>query len=306
MADDIHQIHDKLVHRVLVNPESVTDLLRRHLPEPVSQRLRWNTLKQLDRSFVDEEMRGTEADFLYEVEHGSDDDTVWLYVLVEHQSAPDKWLRFRLLRYCCRIWEMNRDQKPEPSELRPIVPLVFYQGRDRWTYATEFADLFAESVRDWPGVPRFSHELVDQSGMQPQEIEGELKVRLMQLVMLAAYHPDRPWRDLVVELIGMLSSLSPSGGINYVRVFLLYILQTQEIEEIEMFREGLRRHAPQAGDDLMTYGQQLIEQGKIQERVTIIENLLELGDDWSRIEAITGVNEVQFQALKQQLEEMTE
>ncbi len=306
MADDIHQIHDKLVHRVLVNPESATDLLRRHLPATVSQALRWNTLKQLDRSFVDEALRGTEADFLYEVEHESGHDAVWLYVLVEHQSAPDKWLRFRLLRYCCRIWEMNRDQQPEPDELRPIVPLVFYQGRDRWTYATEFAELFAESVRDWPGVPHFSHELVDQSGIQPQDIEGELKVRLMQLVMLAAYHPDRPWRDLVVDLIGMLSSLPPSGGINYVRVFLLYILQTQDIEEIQLFQQALRRSAPQMGDDLMTYGQQLIEQGKIQERVAIIEHLLELGQDWLRIEEFTGVNEAQFEELKQRLREMAD
>ncbi len=59
------------------------------------------------------------------------------------------------------------------------MPLVFYQGRSRWTYSTEFAELFAESVRAWPGVPRFSHELVDQSAMQPSEIEGELKVRVM-------------------------------------------------------------------------------------------------------------------------------
>ncbi|ETX03656.1 MAG: hypothetical protein ETSY1_46570 (plasmid) [Candidatus Entotheonella factor] len=306
MADDIHQIHDKLVHRVLVNPESATDLLRRHLPETVSQALRWNTLKQLDRSFVDEALRGTEADFLYEVEHASGSDSVWLYVLVEHQSAPDKWLRFRLLRYCCRIWEMNRDRKPEPSELWPIVPLVFYQGRDRWTYATEFAELFAESVRDWPGVPRFSHELVDQSGIEPDAIEGELKVRIMQLVMLAAYHPDRPWMELLGELFNTLSAMPPRGGINYMQVFMLYVLRTQEPEAIERFRDALRRQAPQLGGDLMTYAELLEERGELRKQVEIIENLLELGDDWLRIEAITGVTEAQFEPLKQRLREITD
>lgn len=307
MAEDIHQIHDKLVHRVLANPESATDLLRRHLPEAVSQALRWNTLKQLDRSFVDEALHGTEADFLYQVEHTSGHDAVWIYVLVEHQSAPDKWLRFRLLRYCCRIWEMNRDQKPEPSELWPIVPLVFYQGRDRWTYATEFAELFAESVRDWPGVPRFSHELVDQSGIEPQEIEGELKVRIMQVVMLAAYHPDRPWRELVADLLSLLSSLPPSGGINYVRVFLRYILQTQDREAIESFQQALRRHTPNLRGDLMTYAQELLregrEEGKLRNQVDMIQGLLREGIEWPVIERVAGINEAQFQALKQQVEE---
>lgn len=306
MADDIHQIHDKLVHRVLVNPESATDLLRRHLPETVNQLLLWNTLKQLDRSFVDEALRGTEADFLYQVEHVSGNGTVWIYVLVEHQSAPDKWLRFRLLRYCCRIWELNRDQKPEPSELWPIVPLVFYQGRDRWAYATEFAELFAESVRDWPGVPHFSHELVDQSGIEPDAIEGELKVRIMQMVMLAAYHPDRSWMERVGELFNTLSSQPPSGGINYMQVFMLYILRTQEPEAIERFRDILRRQAPQLRGDLMTYAKLLEERGELRKQVEIIENLLREEIEWSVIQRVTGTNETQFEVLKQRLDEIAD
>jgi hypothetical protein len=197
-------------------------------------------------------------------------------------------------------------ERPDQRELRAIVPLVFYQGERSWSYSREFADLFAESVREWPGVPRFSHGLIDQSGIEPGEVQGELKARLMQLVLLAAYHPERAWRELVVELIGTLSSLPPSGGMNYVRVFLLYILQTQEREAIELFQDALRRHAPEVGGHLMTYAQELEEQGKIKERLAIIETLLRLGEEWARIEEITGVNEIQFEALKQQVADMTE
>jgi hypothetical protein len=73
-----------------------------------------------------------------------------------------------------------------------------------------------------------------------------------------------------------------------------------------LFQETLRRTAPPMENHLMTYGQQLIEQGKIQERVAIIERLLVLGDDWSRIEAISGVKEVQFEELKQRLRKMAD
>ena len=47
-------------------------------------------------------------------------------------------MRFRLLKYCCRIWDDDLKGEPERHELRPIVPVVFYQGTRGWTYSTEF------------------------------------------------------------------------------------------------------------------------------------------------------------------------
>ena len=62
----------------------------------------------------------------------------------------------------------------------------------------------------------------------------------------------------------------------------------------------------------MTYAQELLKEGRAEGRaegeikaeVRIIENLLREGMDWPAIERITGVNETQFQALKQRLEDM--
>jgi len=138
--------------------------------------------------------------------------------------------------------------------------------------------------------------------------------RIEQLLLMAAYHPARAWMEQVGRLLGSLSSLPPSGGINYVRIFVLYILETQEPEAAESFREVLRRHAPAVGDDLMTYAQELLKegreegraQGEIRAEVRIIENLLREGMGWPAIERVTGVHETQYQALKQQLAEMNE
>ena len=314
MAEEIPHPHDSMVRVVLGDLAEARSFLQRYVPEALSQTLNWSTLRLLEGSFVDEELRRSETDFLYEVERVGDDASLWLYILLEHQSTPDRWMRFRLLKYCCRIWDMNLAARPTPSELRPIVPLVFYQGERSWSYSREFAELFAESVRDWPWIPRFSHELIDQTGTQPEEVQGELKVRLMQLLLLAAYHPERPWATLVIELLATLSSLPASGGINYIRVFLRYLLQTQDREIIESFQEALRYQAPVIGDDLMTYAQELLaegkaegrEEGRLEERVRMIENLLRLNTAWAMIEEVTGVTEAQFLALKQQLKERPE
>ncbi|ETX04272.1 MAG: hypothetical protein ETSY2_29775 [Candidatus Entotheonella gemina] len=131
----------------------------------------------------------------------------------------------------------------------------------------------------------------------------------MQLLMLAAYHPSVAWMDRVAELWRSLAAPGASEGTNDVRQFVLYILATQEAEVAESFGEVLRRHVPEAGDDLMTYAQQLLaegreegrEEGRLEERVTMIENLLQEGIAWPVIERVAGVNEVQFEALKQHL-----
>lgn len=180
MAEAMHHPHNLMVRAVLHDVAEATSFLQRHLPQEVSQALRWPTLKLLEGSFVDEHLRESEADFLYEVQHGSGEASVWIYILLEHQSTPDRWMRFRLLKYCCRIWDLSFRACPDQRALPAIVPLVFYQGERSWSYSSEFADLFAEPVREWPGVPRFAHGLIDQSGLQPAEVQGELKTQLMQ------------------------------------------------------------------------------------------------------------------------------
>ena len=76
-----------------------------------------------------------------EIERKAGGAPAWLYVLLEHQSTPDAWLRLRLLKYSIRIWERDRRRHPNEEQLRPIVPLVWYQGERGWRHACEFSEL---------------------------------------------------------------------------------------------------------------------------------------------------------------------
>jgi hypothetical protein len=44
----------------------------------------------------------------------------------------------------------------------------------------------------------------------------------------------------------------------------------------------------------------------MEERVQMVENLLGEGVSWSVIERVSGLNEMQFQALKQQVRDLAE
>ena len=66
MAEEIYHPHDLMVRTVLSDLTEAASFLQTHLPETVSQALNWSTLKLLEGSFVDEDLRESEADLLYE------------------------------------------------------------------------------------------------------------------------------------------------------------------------------------------------------------------------------------------------
>ena len=327
MANDLHHPHDKLFRTVFSDATEAADFLRGSVPETLSRELDWSTLTLLDGSFIDEALSESESDLLYQLEHGPSQERVQVYILFEHQSSADAWMRFRLLKYCCRIWDHSFRDRPEQVQLRPILPLVFYQGKRSWQHATEFAELFPAVMRDWWFVPHFAHTLIDQSGLEPAAVQGGVKGRLLQLLLLAAFR--QPLREALDQAAQLLAALPPSGGVDYLRVFVRYVVATQDTEAVKAFGAAMQRHAAGSGGEIMTYAQELLQEGerkgrqegkqegerkgkqegerkgKIAGQIETLENFLKAGVGWAVIESATGIDEKQLAALKQQLAEMT-
>lgn len=304
MADELDHPHDRLFRAVFSDAEEAAGLLQTVLSGELRDEVDWKTLKLLEGTFLDDALRESESDLLYEVAYGAEEERAWLYLLFEHQSTPDAWMRFRLLKYCCRIWDAGIRDAPGQSELRPIVPLVFYQGRRGWKHSTEFADLFPAKARAWPWVPRFGHMLLDQTGLEPDEVEGGTKGRIAQLLMMAAYGRHvRPAVDMAARLLGSLFS---GGGVNHFRLFIRYVVATQDEADVQAFDAALQRHGREQGGEIMSYGRQLLEEGKRlgeqHAKVEMVEGFLRAGVAWEVIEAATGLNESRFREIKENLQ----
>lgn len=315
MADEIYQPHDKLFRAVFSDAREAADLLQASLPDTLRNRFDWTTLTLVDGTFLDDDLRESQSDLLYRVEYVETGQPVSLYLLFEHQSSPDRWMRFRLLKYCCRIWEADLRNDPEPAELRPILPVVFYQGSRGWNHSTEFADLFPEAVRSWPWVPKFVHELLDQTTLAPESVAGGVKGRITQLLMMVAF--DRHVEAALDLTARWALSLHAGGGVDELRRFILYLMATKGREAIETFEGALRRQGLEQGGEIVTYAQELLAEGEEKGRaegrlegrvegraegqVEVVEGLLRVGVTWDVIEAATGLNEARFRTLKEQL-----
>lgn len=71
----------------------------------------------------------------------------------------------------------------------------------------------------------------------------------------SAYH--KPIQEALHVAAQLLAQLPETGGINYVRVFVRYLSATQEKKTVETFATTVEQYAPQKGQKVMTFAQQL-------------------------------------------------
>ena len=304
-AYDVSRPHDSLFRGVFSDQAAAVGLLRGYLPESVGGRLRWSTLSLQDTSFVDAVLRDSEADLLYEIQQHSGR-RLWLYVLLEHQSEPDRWMRWRLLQYCCRIWERDRRRDRRRLSLRPIVPVVLYHGPSRWSWPREFAALFPAGMRQWSWLPHWEHLLIDLAAVGPERVRGELKGRIAQLSMIAAY---RDGWQILRDVLPLLGELYRRGEVDDFGRLVLYIYATQGEEIRERFTQGLHRQVPGSGGEVMNYLEQVVhekvergrQEGRQEGELATIERLVRAGVEWKIIESATGIDRAALRALKRKL-----
>ena len=135
--------HDALFRALLADPGRAETLVREYLPPSVAAELSDAPIRPVDASFVDAVLHRSHSDRLFEARLKGGG-TAFVYVLLEHKAAPDPGTPLQMLGYMVRIWQ--RYAEGRASRLRalpPIVPLIFYHGRERWSGALSVAETIA-------------------------------------------------------------------------------------------------------------------------------------------------------------------
>ncbi|HLK54936.1 MAG TPA: Rpn family recombination-promoting nuclease/putative transposase, partial [Chthonomonadaceae bacterium] len=114
------------------NLRGLLKLVAAHLVD----KLDFSLAERQNRSFIPDDLQKQEADLLYKVPFQRGRGFVWIYVLLEQQSKPDRTMAFRLLSYMVQVWEgqvQSAKAAKKTVKLNPILPVVFYTGRKKWT-----------------------------------------------------------------------------------------------------------------------------------------------------------------------------
>lgn len=212
--------HDGFFKRLFGNLEVAADFLRNYLPAEILSRLDLETLQLEKDSFIAPELRESFSDLLFSVK-AKEESRVFIYLLLEHKSAPDPWVAFQLLRYIVQFWERQRDRGCERLPL--IVPIVFYHGRERWNAPRRLGELVEPSwgVELRKYTPDFEYDLRDVSPSGSEEIKGNPKLRA-GLQLLREIFSDDLGRKLP-EIFRQLRSMNRADALEYARTLAAYV-----------------------------------------------------------------------------------
>ena len=153
--------HDAAYKSFFSRKRTVADTLRGAVRE-LARHLDFSTLERLPASFVTEPLGQRHADMpwrILTVEGG------WLYLLIllEFQSTIDRRMALRMMDYTVRILRgLGKEDLGPGGEHPPILPVVVYNGEQRWSAATEVRHLFARVPEELLGyLPRHQYLLID-------------------------------------------------------------------------------------------------------------------------------------------------
>ncbi len=293
MADDsLHQPHDKLFKGGFSDPATAAAFLQAELPESVAGLISWDDLKLQSGTFIDSQFRHSESDLLFATTVAGKDCRV--YLLFEHQSAPDPWLALRLLRYMVRIWESHIQAYPSVTKLPAILPVVLAQNAEVWRVEPRLGALLdlpehvATAFR--PYIPDFAFRLCQLAEMAFESIRGTaagiLILRTMKAERVAQLLHEAVWDE----------SLFLAVPREILEMVLRYILDADiDKAAFEVRIQDIQN--PQARTNAMSLAQQYRQEGR-QEGIWIgkIQVLQELmGDRISEKAALGTLTELELE-----------
>ena len=252
-----------------------------------------------NRSIVDDTLRDVVSDMVFTVpfRDTTEEGELTIYILIEHQSTVDHLMGYRLLSYMCQIWhsQLQEQKNAKISEskwrLRPILPIVFYTGTQRWelpislsaamdipelmvsfvpTFETLFLGVKDEAKDKFTEVNHsfgWLMTVLQQENADEISMQEALAAALIQLETLASENPELH-NHAMLYLNFLVFFRRPEAEQVQLRQFIQSQIHDKEVENI-----------------IMTGAEALIQQGIEQGIEKGIEQGIEQGEKRGEIQA---------------------
>jgi hypothetical protein len=167
--------HDGSYELLFSHPRMVQDLLRGFVHAQWIAELDFSSLERVGTHYISENLRRRESDVVWRVRWTRDGQTRFVYLLMEFQSSPDRFMALRLQTYVALLHQdlVRRKQLSDGRKLPAVLPLVLYNGARRWSAPGEMSVL----VEQEPGElrhysPQLRYLLVDERALPEGALPG--------------------------------------------------------------------------------------------------------------------------------------
>ncbi len=240
--------HANFAASIFGNLQYARGILKPLLPPEVSKNINWKTLKRTDSSFVDEKLKDFHSDLLFTAKN-TKGDNMQLYILFEHKSHPDYGVLQQLLAYQKEVYAKQK-------KYTPIIPVVFYHGKEKWNVRTEFAtppeDLAKYALN-------FAYILIDLRKINLEEAKISLTIQAILYIFNNIWDVDK--QDALRRYIEIIAELfSDENSDRLLRLILMYIFRVHDVEPAEV-KKVIESVTPKKGDIAMTTAERLEKRG---------------------------------------------
>ena len=304
--------HDRFFRAMMSEPKVIREFFEQNLPTNIKSVINFATIQPQKESFIDDKLKLQITDMLYSAEFGNK--LGYLYLLVEHQSTPDKLMAFRLLKYMVAI--MEHHVKQTNSDKLPVVyPVIFYTGNKSYNYSTDLFDLFGDKKELAKNILWQPYRLIDLSKIPDEKLKEFLRYGVIARTMKHIYEKD--FLPVLKELINDLRDIETQGEMNYIYTVLSYIIEIGELDKQEFIQtvkigltqvneanimtlaEQFRQEGYQKGKaDGLATAEQLKQKGEKKVLETVIMKLFSQGMNITQVANITDLSVGEIEQLK--------
>jgi len=229
--------HDHSYKLLFSHQAMMADLLRGFIRAAWVRQVDLSSLERVPASQVSETLQERADDLLWRVRWPAG--WLYIYLLVEFQSTVSRYMAVRIATYTSLLYEgLIRSRQLVPGrQLPPVLPIVLYNGRERWTAPRDLGALIAEGPESLaPYQPRWPYVLIEERRY------SEHRLARMQNLVAALFRlehsrsPDEIQRVLAVLLTWLRDpeqeSLRRAFAVWLQRVLLPARLPTVSIPEV--------------------------------------------------------------------------
>ena len=298
--------HDKFFKESFSRKEIASSFIKEYLPDNICSKLNFKTLTILKDSYIDKELSEHFSDILYSIQLSGK--LTYIYLLFEHKSYIDPWTGFQLLRNMVKIWENYRKQHKNRKKLPVILPVVIYQGKQKWDLNESIGHLFEykENMEDY--IPEFKSEVYDISHIHEEKIRGEILLRVYLLIQKYAIRGDIYGK--LPQIFSLLASvLEEKTKTEYLETLLRYLSSVSNTEQLDILKSEVDQFIEHGGEIMTTIAEKWVQEGiekgklegkregKLEGKLEIAKKMLRMGLNNEQIIEITGLSRDKIEEL---------
>lgn len=293
---------------IFSDPVLCSQFLRGYVDIPLLKEVRPEDIENVTERYVHMFVEERESDVVNKVHIKENDTPFFLVSLIEHKSTIDYNVVMQVLRYMIFIWEDYEKEmemqhegvsRTKTFKYPPILPVIFYDGRDNWTAETEFHKrvLFSDVFRDY--VPDYKCILVQLQNYSNEELmkkKDELSILMMIDRLKNADDFSLLSKEVGNEYLSETTADSPEYLLNIMVQIIKVFLEKLNVppEEVDIFTEQIKeRHMGEFFSQFQGWDVQAIRK---QAREESIEKTVHI------LQAVNVLKEVAQQKLAEQYE----